>query len=476
MGNPWDHKPLAEQRRQQNILLKQTVLQMALMHVPYVRDLFKRIGLDARVFKGLEELQRLPLTMRRDVLDPQRNPEGPRALILKGTAEGVKRFSDRSVLRRIAMARLLGGEEVQELAIEAATRPIHLHWVAGPGGRIPVAYTRDDLDLFARAGARLASLLDLGRADRLLNLVPFAPTLDFWGTFYMAHGVGMSALHFRREGHELARALSVFDENAATAVAVPVDEADAFVPAALAAHIDLSKLRVLIAVGGSLTVAQRESIGIELQEAGAGAARIAAAYGPAEGRVLWGECAVPAGITDTFGMHTYPDLDVVEIVSPENGAPVREEHAGEIVFTPLQFRGGGAPRWRTGDLALGGLTTKPCPNCGRMVPRIGPAVLRGAWQHVAMLDGGRRWIDLRTAAAAAAERSTDWHVELVERDDRHELFVYVAGSEDAAPIISLYEELSRLRHPPTQIVLASPDELARRREANPGLWPRLEHP
>ena len=33
----------------------------------------------------------LVLPMRRDIVDPVRNPEGPRALILRGTADGVKR-------------------------------------------------------------------------------------------------------------------------------------------------------------------------------------------------------------------------------------------------------------------------------------------------------------------------------------------------------------------------------------------------
>jgi len=279
------------------------------------------------------------------------------------------------------------------------------------------------------------------------------------------------------DGIDLSRALAVFDESAATAIALPSEEAEAFVPSAIASGIDLSKLRVLIAVGRSLTVDERAALGEALSEAGAPDARIAAAYGVAEGRVLWGECAVPAGSTDSFGMHTYSDLEVVEIVSPETGAPVREEEPGEIVVTPLTFRGGGAPRWRSGDLAVGGLTSKPCPNCGRTIPRVGPAVLPGAWQHLAHLDGARRWIDLRTAGAAASERVTDWHVELVEDGDgRHELYVYVAAGGDPGPIISLYEELSRLRHPPTQIVVTSPELLAARRDANPRPWTRYEHP
>lgn len=472
MAAAWDQRTPKEQQRVQNVLLRQTVLQMALGHVPLVRNRFAQIGFDARLFKGLEEMTRLPLMMRRDVVDARRNPDGPRALMLQGTAEGVKRFSDRSVLRRVALARLLGGEEVQQLTIEAATRAIHVHLVPGPGGRLPVAYTRDDLDLFARAGSRLATLVGLDREDRLLNLVPFGPTLDFWGVFYMAHGVGMSAVHFRREGQELARAAAAFADAAATAIAVPADEAAAVPRVAADAGVDLSRVRALIAVGRSLAAEERAEIGEALLGAGANDARIACAYGVAEGRVLWGECAVPAGRAETFGFHTFPDMDAVEIVSPEDGAVLGEQQPGEIVVTPLVFRGGGAPRWRSGDLALGGITTQPCPNCGRTVPRVGPSVRRAAWQSLATFDGRRAWIDLRDAGAAAAERVGDWQVELVSREGAHELFVYVASGDDPAPVIALYEDLARLKSPPTQIVVASPAELERRRSDAPPPWRR----
>jgi phenylacetate-coenzyme A ligase PaaK-like adenylate-forming protein len=467
----WDQRPLKEQQRIQNIALRQTILQMALGHVPFVRNRLGSVGLDARLFKGLEELQRIPLSMRRDIVDPRRNPEGTRSVILRGTAEGVKRFSDRSVLTRIALARLFGGEEVQELAIEAATRAIHIHLVPGPGGRIPVAYTRDDLDLLARAGARLARLVGLERTDRLLNLVPFGPTLNFWGIYYMAHGVGISAVHMRRQGQELVRALEVFDDARATAIAIPADEAAAFPAAAAAEGIDLSDLRSFIAVGRSLTAQERASIGEALLEQGATHARIAAAYAPGEGHVLWGECSVPAGRAETFGFHTFSDMDLVEIVDPETGTPVAEESPGEIVVTPLGFRGGGVPRWRTGDLALGGLSTKPCPNCGRLAPRVGPSVAKGAWQRVVQLNGKRSWIDLRDAGAAAAERARLWQVELLTDDDGDQLFVYLAAGEEPQPIIDLYEDLNRLRAAPTQVVLGSVGELEARRAGAPGPWP-----
>jgi len=472
VASAWDERTPKEQRRLQNVLLRKTILQMALGHVPYVRTKLAALGIDAREFKGIDQLPSIPLTMRRDIVDPVRNPEGPRALILRGTAEGVKRFSDRTVLRRVALARLFGGEEIQELAIEAATRGIHVHLAPGPGGRLPVAYTRDDLDLLARAGGRLSALLGLERHDRLLNLVPSGPTLEFWGIFYMAHGTGLSAVHFRRERQELQRALEAFDDAAATAVALPADEAPMFPDLARQERVDLSKLRMLIAVGRSLTADERAVVGEGLIAAGATDARIAAAYGSAEGRVLWGECSVPAGRTETFGFHTFPDMEILEVVSPETGEPVPDRMPGEIVITPLGFRGGSAPRWRTGDLALGGITTEPCPNCGRTVPRIGPTVRRGAWQRVVTLNGRRSWIDLRDAGAAAAERSSDWQVELRREDGAHQLFVYLGAEDNPGPIIDLYEDLKRLRSRPTQIVLADTAELAARRSAATGPWTR----
>ncbi|MFY9588167.1 MAG: hypothetical protein WAT66_12005, partial [Actinomycetota bacterium] len=362
MARPWDHRSPSENRRIQDQLVRQTLLQMQLGHVPTARARLEAAGIDARRIKGLDELAQIPPATRVEVLDQIRNPDGAQGLILQGTSEGVRRFSDRSVLYRVATARLFGGEEVQQLAIEAASRPIHIHLAPGPGGPITVAYTRDDLDLLARAGARAAKLVGLERTDRLLNLIPFGPTLDFWGIYYMAHGVGMSAIHSRREGGELARALWAFESARPTAVAVSAEEVVGFPATARDAGIDLSELAVVVAVGRSLTRAEREQLGEELAASGASEARIAAAYGIAEGRILWAECAVPSGKTETFGFHTSPDLEVIEVLSPETGEPLGEQSPGEIALTPLGFRGGGVPRWRSGDLALGGVTSQPCPN------------------------------------------------------------------------------------------------------------------
>jgi phenylacetate-coenzyme A ligase PaaK-like adenylate-forming protein len=473
VARPWDQVSSKDNRRSQDQLLRQTLLQMQLAHVPTARARLLAAGLDARTFKGLDELTKIPTATRAEVLDPVRNPEGARGLVLQGTAEGVRRFSDRSTLRRVATARLLGGEDVQQLAIEAASRPIHQHLAFGPGGPIPIAYTRDDLDLFARAGSRLAALTGIDREDRLLNLIPFGPTLDFWGVFYMAHGVGMSAVHTRREGGDIVRALVAFDATRPTTIAIPAEEVAEFPEAARSAGLDLSEIRALLAVGRSLTKAEREQLGEALAAAGAPDARIAAAYGPAEGRVLWGECAVPVGKSETFGFHTYPDLELVEVLSPDTAQSLGEQTPGEITITPLGFRGGGVPRWRSGDLALGGVTSQPCPNCGRTVPRVGPSVRRNAWQRRVRLNGRAVRFDFRYAAASAVPRALEFQVELLGGDES-KLFVYIRPrSEDPTPLIELFEELERWGTAPTQIVLASEEELRQRLDATDGLFRRF---
>lgn len=473
---PWDHRTPREQQRLQSVLLRQSLLQMALGHVPYVRRRLADAKIDARTFKGLEELESLPASLRSSVLDPVRNPAGPAGLLLRPTEEGVKRFGDRGVLWRVARARMIGGPQAQQLAIEAATRPIHVHLAEGPDGTLPVAYTRDDLDLLARAGARLAALAGLERGDRLLNLVPAAPILDYWGIFYMAHGLGMTVLHARHGVRDLPDAAAAVG-GAPTAVAIPAGEVERFPEAAREAGLDLSALRVLLAVGRSLTAAEREAVAAGLAD-DAPEARLAAVYGPAEGRVLWGECAVPLGHPDTFGFHTYPDLEVVEVLAPDTAKPAGTETPGEIVVTPLGFRGGGAPRWRTGDLALGGLTTRACPNCGRTLPRVGPAIRRAAWRRTVVLNGAGVRFDLREVAAAAAERGRDWQIELVGDDGGpNDLFVYLVSSgDDARKAVELFEDLSRMRLEPTQIVLAAQEQMAERLRRAGGAWPRFwEH-
>ena len=58
------------------------------------------------------------------------------------------------------------------------------------------------------------------------------------------------------------------------------------------------------------------------------------------------------------------------MVDPDTGKILPDGEPGELVYTGLDGRGTVVLRYRTGDLAKGGITREPCPVCGRSVPRI----------------------------------------------------------------------------------------------------------
>jgi hypothetical protein len=88
------------------------------------------------------------------------------------------------------------------------------------------------------------------------------------------------------------------------------------------------------------------------------------------------------------------------------------------------------------------------------------------------MDGRSADIDLRELGAAASRFGSDWQIELVPRDGTRELFVYVAApTDDARPVIDLYERMGRAGLTPTQVVLATREEIAERRARAAGSWP-----
>jgi phenylacetate-coenzyme A ligase PaaK-like adenylate-forming protein len=125
-----------------------------------------------------------------------------------------------------------------------------------------------------------------------------------------------------------------------------------------------------IVLGGEKTP---EGLRARLRELGAetGCPRVQviSVYGFTEGKMAWAECPARDGGEST-GFHLPPDLALVEIVDPRTGKPVPDGEPGEVVFTPLDSRGTVVLRYRTGDIAEGGLTWEPCPACGRRCPRI----------------------------------------------------------------------------------------------------------
>jgi hypothetical protein len=127
---------------------------------------------------------------------------------------------------------------------------------------------------------------------------------------------------------------------------------------------------------------------------------------PAGHRLLWGECRESGG---RRGLHTYPDLELVQAVDAESG-----EASGsgprELVLTQLGLRGTALLRWRTGDL-VEQVDTSACPSCGRTVPRVA-GTRRGALVPPLAMRSGPVDLDVRAVTAALLGRPDveDWRV------------------------------------------------------------------
>ena len=177
---------------------------------------------------------------------------------------------------------------------------------------------------------------------------------------------------------------------------------------------------------GAPTEHERADAAQALADAGIGAI-VVAVHAPSGSRLLWAECRQSAGAT---GLHTYPDLDLVQVVDPESGEPL-PTGSGELVVTQLGMRGSALLRWRTGDL-VSDIESSQCPSCGRTVPRV-IGTRRGAL--VVSTETGRA-LDLRAVAGALSGRADlrDWRVVVGgrDRDGRGQVVVHLAPERSAS--------------------------------------------
>lgn len=393
---------------------------------PFWRGRLKALGRTASSAASLSGLATLPAAGERDVC-PDGDPAGAAGLVLQAGESGYALHADGPRLRQ-ALTRRLTAPGSYRAIVEQDTRPTSYVW-AGLGLRFPVASTRSDLDVVARAGARLWQVLGLTRADVVVSALPTRLTAPVQALQLGALGAGSPLLAPGPQAEAVAAALALVP---ATVLVVPVLGGSALVDELADAEAALGTVTTVLVVGAPYDD-ERAELRAALDEAGLERAVLLAGHVPDGHRLMWGECRPSAGRT---GLHSYPDLEVVDLVDPETGEP--GSGAGELTLTQLGMRGSALLRWRTGDLA-DAVAEAACPSCGRTVPRV-TGLRRAALVPELALRTGDRTVDLRAVASAAGGRPDvrDWRVVLGRsgRDDADELLVHVApvAGADAAQV------------------------------------------
>jgi hypothetical protein len=417
MAASWDRRSPAQLKKMREAAVRTQVVDAVGPFSPFWRERFRALGRTTASVAGLSGLATVPAAGERD-LCPDGDPAGSAALVLQAGESGYALHAEGPTLRK-ALTRRLAAPGSYRALVENDTRPTSYVW-AGLGLRFPVASTRSDLDVVARAGARLWSVLGLTRADVVVSALPTLPTAQTQALQLGALGAGSPLLAPGSRASLVAEALALVP---ATVLVVPAEGGADLVRALADAQAALSTVRTVL-VAGAPYDDERQELREALADAGLESAVLLAVHVPDGHRLMWGECRPSSGAT---GLHTYPDLEVAGLVDPESGETAQGEGPHEVVLTQLGLRGSALLRWRTGDLAEA-VTDSPCPSCGRTVPRV-VGTRRAALVPELALRTGARPVDLRAVTSAVSGRTDvrDWRVVLGRsaRDDADELLVHV---------------------------------------------------
>lgn len=442
----WDRRTPEQQAKVRDAALRRQLRDAVGPFSPFWRDRFAALRVKAASIETAKDLTKLPAVGERDVC-PSGDPAEAARLVLQADEAGFALHAYGPDLRKAMVYRALGSARYHR-AVEAQVRPTVYHF-AGRAMTFPVASTRSDLDVVARAGARAWSVLGLTAADVLVSAVPVGATLDHTFLTYAALGAGAPALFPGADRDAVAEALRVV-----TATVLAVRPEDAL---SLLGGLDLGGITTVLLVG----VADDDTVRAVRDLA---KATVLGLWGPDEGRVMWAQCKESADAST--GWHTYPDLDLVELVDPETGKP--SDDRGEVTLTQLGLRGSALLRWRTGDVVAAPIATAACPACGRTVPRV-PAQVKISHLHVRVgLRQGEEHVDLRSVAGALEGRTdlAAWTVEVVPSPREHDadLLVFIAANGDETDAaMGVYRDVRAAAGvTPSQVVVLTPEEIAAR--------------
>ena len=452
----WDRRSAAQRTKVQSAAVRRQVVDAVGPFSPWWRARLADLGRTPFQVATPAALAAVPAAGERDVCSDG-DPAGAAGLVLQTGETGFALHTEGPRLRQALLRRLARPGSYRAI-VEAETRPTSFVW-AGLGLTFPVASTRGDLDIVARAGSRLWAVLGLGAADVLVAGLDQQETAAVQALRLAALGAGAPALWAGPDAADLSASLRLVPATVlALDAAVAAERLDDLDEAGVA----LGGIRTLLLVGAP-GPDERLAVQDALVRAGIDSTCVALAVHVPDGhRLMWGECR--AGGAEA-GLHTYPDLELVQGVDPETGEASVDERPRELVVTQLGLRGSALLRWRTADV-VDAITGKPCPGCGRTVPRV-LGTRRAALVPAVRLRGGSRRVDLRAVASTLVGRPdlSDWRVvvDTSARDGAEEILVHLApepGTDQADLAVNVARDLrAGAGMLPTQVVVSEPGEL-----------------
>ncbi|MES2505638.1 MAG: AMP-binding protein [Verrucomicrobiota bacterium] len=356
----WDSAPPELWQQWQLRRLRDYLAHRVLPYSAHYQRLFKEHDLHPNDIRSFDDWANAPFTSKGDLTVPR---DQQREFVLMPAEAELRREWG------VIMNALLHGRAAAKEALEHEFRPVMLTSTTGRSSDpVPFLFTKHDLANLDTAGRRLMECGRSQRDFRHINAFPFAPHLAFWqthhagqsfGTFMVSTGGGKT---LGTEGN-----MNLMDKiQPDVLIGMPT-----FIYHLLRQAVEEGKhwpnIKRVVLGGEKVAEGLRARLVDLVHELGGDEVHVISTYGFTEAKMAFPECPAENGAS---GFHLSPDLVHMELVDPRTGKPVPAGYPGEIVFTPLDARGTVVLRYRTGDIAEGGLTWERCPHCGRTCPRL----------------------------------------------------------------------------------------------------------
>jgi phenylacetate-CoA ligase len=292
----------------------QQVVQKACASVPFYRESFARAKVTPERIKTLDDLRRLPFTLKQDMRDNY--PYGLFAVPL---------------------------EEI-----------VRIHASSGTTGKpTVVGYTRKDIDNWSDLMARSFVAAGVHRGDIIHNAYGYGLFTGGLGAHYGAERLGASVIPM--SGGNTKKQIMIMQDFGSTVLTCTPSYSLYLAEAAAEEGVDLRELRLRIGIFGAepWTEEIRTEIEAKLN------IKAIDIYGLSE--ILGPGVAIEC-VEAQKGLHIWEDHFIPEIIDPATGEVLPPGEQGELVITTITKEGIPMIRYRTRDITR--LIPEPCI-CGR---------------------------------------------------------------------------------------------------------------
>jgi phenylacetate-coenzyme A ligase PaaK-like adenylate-forming protein len=313
---------------------------------PFYRSRWAQEGLDISAIAGVDELERLPLTTKQDLMaDPEsfrlRLPELP----------------------------------LYERALWEV-----IYTTGSTGDPTPVYNTTHDYHAYLFQSRRVAEISGIRETDVIANLFPLtqAPMGAFLRSATNAYAAGAAicaalpgAPHGGFNVHRsLDYAVHTVEVHRATVLWGVPSFVRRLLLRALERQADFSSVRMCAITGEASTPGLREELRRCLRDLRAADTLVFDRYGSTE-------LGAFAQCREEGDWHNpAPEIQYHEVVDPQTGRRLADGERGALAVTHLDRRGTVLVRFVVGDIVS--LSRSPCPHCGRSGDRIVGPVMRGS--------------------------------------------------------------------------------------------------